>query len=356
MKLHDKLKSALAYTVLSIPAIALVWVMSYYAGQVNRSMVATAATVGAGVAPALFGGRCTLTSNTPVLTSTVTSATTVYYTPAEHNRVTLYNGSDLVLYEFAELTNVTTDAATGNAGPAAAAASSVYDYFVWNNAGTLTLTRGPAWTDATTRSSGLTRQQGVWVNASGITNGPGSQRGTYVCTATTDAGATINWKYGTIAANGGQAILGIWNTYNRREITTGTIGDSSDSWTPTNTGTSWGPVHANSGVSAVFVRGLQEDSVSANYAASCAANNNIRVISGIGLDSTVSFVGTVGWYTDGTTLTNTVIPSRASYEGLVGIGQHQIWAIESTNGTSTCNGDAGAPTIVQTGLQVRGRM
>ena len=40
----------------------------------------------AGVSP---GGRLTLTSGTPVTTSDVTSATTIYYTPAVHNIIVL---------------------------------------------------------------------------------------------------------------------------------------------------------------------------------------------------------------------------------------------------------------------------
>ena len=49
------------------------------------------------------GGRLTLTSNTPVLTGDVTAATTIYFTPFNGNRISLYTGSFWKSYSFSEI-------------------------------------------------------------------------------------------------------------------------------------------------------------------------------------------------------------------------------------------------------------
>src|SRR5574337_954655 len=50
----------------------------------------------------LPGGRLTLTSGTPVTTSDVTGATTVYYTPYLHNLIPLWDGQNWAPVEFSE--------------------------------------------------------------------------------------------------------------------------------------------------------------------------------------------------------------------------------------------------------------
>lgn len=92
-------------------------------------------------------GRLTLTSGTPYLVSTVTAATTVYYTPAEGGLVPIYDGTNWSATTFAELSQATTDTTKS---PAACAAYGNYDVFVWNDSGTLRATRGPVWTKAQT--------------------------------------------------------------------------------------------------------------------------------------------------------------------------------------------------------------
>ncbi len=59
--------------------------------------------------------------------------------------------------------------------------------FVWNNAGTVTLSRGPAWTGDNARGTGagtteLELLEGVWVNKVSISGGPGVREGRFVGT------------------------------------------------------------------------------------------------------------------------------------------------------------------------------
>lgn len=145
-------------------------------------------------------GRLTLTSATPVLTAdtSVSSTGTIYYTPYVGRSVPLYDGTDFTMVNFAELTNVLNATSANKAGPAATAASKVYDLFVWDDAGTLRLTRGPKWDDGTAgsntargtgaNSTELERVKGIWLNKIAISNGPAANRGTYVGTVTTDSG------------------------------------------------------------------------------------------------------------------------------------------------------------------------
>ena len=105
----------------------------------------------------LAEGRLTLTSGTPVTVTDVTAATSVYYTPYKGNRVALYDGSAWDVYTFTEKTLAVP-----------ATTSQMYDVFLYNNAGTLTL-EALAWTNDTTRATALTTQDGVLVKSGATT-------------------------------------------------------------------------------------------------------------------------------------------------------------------------------------------
>jgi len=79
----------------------------------------------------------------------------------DHHYYTPYNGNQMPIYTepswfdgFLGAANITTASVTGNAGPAVVAANSNYDLFAWSTSGTVTLTRGPAWTSDTARGTG----------------------------------------------------------------------------------------------------------------------------------------------------------------------------------------------------------
>jgi hypothetical protein len=119
----------------------------------------------------LSQGRLTLSSGTPITTSDVTAATTVYFTPFRGNNIALYNGTSWALYSFTER----------SLSLASLAANTNFDLFLYNNAGTLTL-EAIAWSSATVRATALVVQDGVYVKS-----GATSHRylGTLRTTATT---------------------------------------------------------------------------------------------------------------------------------------------------------------------------
>lgn len=177
-------------------------------------------------------GRLTLTSATAIMSSSVTGATTVYYTPAVGRYCPIYDGSRVVMVDVGgELSQLTTDTTKS---PAAASSSAVYDIFVWQDGTTYRATRGPAWTTSTSRGTGagtseLTTAGGILVNANAITNGPAASRGTYVGSIRTNASSTVDYKFGSAASGGGYISFGVWNAHNQTLIRT-TGSDSTASW------------------------------------------------------------------------------------------------------------------------------
>lgn len=288
-------------------------------------------------------GRLTLTTGVPVLASTVSGVTTVYYALYTGNLVPIYDGTNMVPTVFTELSNILGNSATGNAGPAAAASASNYDLFVWSNSGTVTLTRGPVWTDATTRAAGtaLTRVNGVLLNNASITNGPAASRGTYVGTIRTDpGGAVISFVTG---GSGTRIVCNLWNMYNRVSFS-GFFFDPTDSWAYSTT--TWRQANAQTEARADFVCGQAEGSFDAVYnGLGLTITSSGRV--GVCLDATNTFSGTVGLLS---TVDAAISSISGGYRALAPLGFHFVAAVEFGNTGCTFYGDNAAPTTVQSGL------
>jgi hypothetical protein len=299
-------------------------------------------------------GRLTLTSATPVLTADVSAAGTVYYALYTGRIVPLYDGTDFTNVNIGELSNVLANSSTGKAGPAAGAAASVYDLFVWDDAGTNRLTRGPVWTNDTTRAAGtaLTRVNGIYLNNASITNGPAASRGTWVGTIRTDAGAaTVTLTIvNPLAAGGGTIWVGLWNAYNRIDLDA-TARDSTASHTyATNTLRAW---NGGTGFRATFVRGLDEDGVKVNFNGEVQGASSVTTTIGIGLDSTSARAA--GSFGAGHFSSTNELSVQAVYGGLPGLGVHFLQALESASGaTSTFYGNyaAGGATHYGSGFSV----
>lgn len=279
------------------------------------------------------------------MTADQTGKTSIFYSPYTGGVVPIYDGTAFVPTAFAERSNDLTQGTTGKAGPAAAGPYQVIDVFVWNDSGTIRLTRGPKWIKAgiatmtiaapcvvtwtahglydgatvrftttgavptglagntdyfatkvdantfklsttlanqvggtfittsgsqsgvhtgenytTARGAGaatteLERLNGLWVNKYDITNGPAARRGTYVGTIVTNSSSQVDFKMGSAAVDGGEAMIGVWNTYNRVSVA-GIVSSSVVSW-PAISGTR---VFAGSATfRATMVSGLAED-------------------------------------------------------------------------------------------------
>jgi hypothetical protein len=311
----------------------------------TTAWVQSAVGAAGGGSPSAPQGRLTLQSLTPVMTTTQAAKTTIFYTPYVGNKIPLYDGTNMVMTTFAELSVATTDT-TKN--PAAIGANKVNDWFVWNDAGTIRLSHGPDWTNDTTRSvgTGLNFINGIWVNFNNITNGPNAARGTYVGTTRSNASSQLDWIFGSTAAGAAAAaFLGIWNTYNRidaRSISS----DTTDSWSVSATSFSQGSA-ANK---ASFVCGLAEDAFDASYASICTAGVG-NMYAGVGYDVVNAKSGTTAQHTPNVTT------NGASRFSATASGFHFVAGIEmAATAAGTFFGDAGGPAFFQSGLHFAMKM
>lgn len=148
-------------------------------------------------------GRLTLTSGTPVTTSDVTAATTIYFCPSDGNQVAVFDGTWWTIRTFTELSVAIPSAA-----------SQAYDVFLADIAGTLTL-EVLAWTSDTARATAYTTQDGVKVKAGATTRRLlGSFRTTAVAGQTEDSRAKRLVANATKATRARRALRRIANTTN----------------------------------------------------------------------------------------------------------------------------------------------
>lgn len=276
-------------------------------------------------------GRVTLTSATPVLTATVTGATTVYYTPYTGNVVPIYDGTNFVPTAFAEVSQATTD---NTKSPAAVAASSVYDLFCWTDSGTNRCTRGPVWTNATTRSAGtaLVRVNGIYLNNASITNGPAASRGTYVGTIASNGSSTIDYILGASASGGTAAVLNVDNMYNRVLIQTSVTDSGAGYAYPSITVRQ---ARASAGNQASFVIGQPESSVAFSHSQRVDTIAAASAIGswGVGLDSTTAYVQAKNIITSVAAVSYIGGGTNAGFT-TPGIGSHYLAALENSDGTN----------------------
>jgi len=284
-------------------------------------------------------GRLTLVSATPVMTTTQTAKTTIYYTPYVGNQVPIYDGTNMTMTTFAELSVATTDT-TKN--PAAIGASKVNDWFVWNDAGTLRLSHGPDWTSDSARSAGtaFVMVNGIYLNAVAITNACAASRGTYVGTTRSGGGSTLAFVFPGAAVGGTAGFFGVWNAYNR-VLSGGVCTEQTASWT---TGSTTPRSKANSGSNSIsFVSGLLEDVATFinTHGLTTTATDSTVIIAGIGIDSN-TFTSTAAQ--GSSTASNNNCISPVSHVAM-SLGYHTWYAVESTNGPTnvTSYGGLGGP-------------
>lgn len=299
------------------------------------------------------GGRLTLTTVTPVMTVGVNNATTIFYTPYLHQFVPIYDGTRFNMMDIGgELSNITSNSATGSAGPAVVANNSNYDLFVWNNAGAATLTRGPLWTSDTARGSGagttqIARVNGVELNAVAITNGPAANRGTFIGTVRSNGTATLDMSFGGAAAGGTAGLLNVWNYYNRVNTRCSVI-DSTASWSYTSA--TIRSANNSVGNRCSYVSGLAEETYQARYGVltTFTAALGARAIIGVGLDTTSSY----DYIWQGTNDTITAYDATLRAEGwyAANIGFHFIQAVERGDGTNALTFSGSNSAVI--GLEV----
>lgn len=206
----------------------------------------------------IMGGRLTLTTATPVTTADVVDAGTLYYTPYPNgggNAVNLYNGSNWVLHALTER----------SLDISGYTASRLYDIWLYDNAGTVTMD-STIWTNGTTRATALTTQDGRYVKTGDTTR---RYLGTiYMSAVEGDCDDSVAWR-------------GVWNYYNRVEracYATDTTGHSIE--------TVYRPFNNDTSIRFNFCLGVNEEEVYENVWGSLSAGAGIETALGINGDAT----------------------------------------------------------------------
>lgn len=151
---------------------------------------------------------------------------------------------------------------------------------------TFVISRGPAWSSSTSRGYTLSRLNGFLVNTSSITNGPGALAGVYLGTIRTDsAGATVSWIHGTSASGGGQASLGVWNMFNRIQVSE-LVNDNTASWSYSSA--TFREAHGSTTFGVAWIVGLLEDGYSCSYTTPVILGGGANEASGIGINGAIT--------------------------------------------------------------------
>jgi hypothetical protein len=190
------------------------------------------------------------------MVSTYSGVSVILYLPYSSTTVPIYDGTRWHMVDFGAA-GISQSLSDATKSPATAVASSVYDMFVWvDTGGAVRLSRGPAWTNTSTRALAVARTGPFYTNSSAITNGPAANLGTFVGTIATNTSALCDWIMGTMAVGGGAASLNVWNMFNRCDVLT-TVRESTGTWTYA--GSTYRPVNASNNNSVRAVWGWAEE-------------------------------------------------------------------------------------------------
>lgn len=261
------------------------------------------------------GGRLTLTSGTPVTTSDVTAATTIYYTPYNGDKISLSDGTNWATYAFTER-SLLLSGLTANRN---------YDVFLYNNAGTLTL-EALVWNSS---SDSNTRTTGIVLTSGGVytKSGDATRRylGTFRTTGTTGQTEDSNSK------------RFLWN-YNNRVNRMLLKQYVASSWTWSGTANVYRYLGNNSANSVAFVNGFQEDNIFVMAAAGSAGSGIQRQLA-IGFDSEWSSTSAGNSTSQYEATAVQAEASNESYQAfanrIAGLGYHVAYALELQNSATT---------------------
>lgn len=281
---------------------------------------------------------------TGVPASDQSAKTAVYYRPDNGNLLPIPNGTLFAVREFSELTLTLV---------ANHAANAIYDVFAFDDAGTIRVGTGPAWTTATAGSGArgtgagtteLEKLKGLAVNKVAITLRNGSTTysvaakcGIYLGSIYMDG---TNGQVSCHVSYGQSRKWGVWNAYNRMTIYL-KAGDNTVTWSYA-TATTRAANGSSSNCLDIFC-GLAEEFFDLEYAilstASLASGTTTAPRVSIGYNSTAVASGRTGGYSnhaDGGngTLLQVAGTCIANYFMPPALGINRMTALESGLGAS----------------------
>lgn len=258
--------------------------------------------------------RLSLTMATPVTTTDVTAAGTIYLVPYRGNHITVLSSGQWKTFNNAEISLVLT-----------ATSGKPYDVFVYDNAGVLTL-EILVWTNDTTRATALTYLNGVLVQSGATTR---RYLGTFFATAANQTEDSVAKRM-------------LWNYYNRVTRDMRNVVEGTNTWTYTSA--TWRQANANAANQLECMIGVVEDVV--HISVQTLSRNSSNAIArnvGIGINST-SVNSATQYYSDGQDAgVNLPAVNLAWYDGVLPVGRVTIPWLERSiaTGTATWYGDNG---------------
>jgi len=251
-------------------------------------------------------GRLTLETGVAISVTDQADKTTLYFTPFRGNQISLYDGSSAwTLLTFAEL----------SLDCSAYTASKPYDIFAYNNSGSVAL-ESLVWTNATTRATALTTQNGILVKT----------------------GATTRRYLGTVYVDSGQKLQDtqakrlVWNYYHRVPRTLRRH-DGTNSWTyGEGAALAWRQANAAAANMVEVMVGVAERPVGLRIAVRYAAGATAAIgYLGFGEDSTSSPLTTDVISNGGTGIASDYGILTAEMQRITAVGYHYYAWLERTN-------------------------
>jgi hypothetical protein len=278
------------------------------------------------VDPSVNGLRLTLTTGTPITTSDVATATTIYLTPFLSDTIALFDGSVWVVRSTSEVSLALGTLTSGRN----------YDVFAYWNGSAVALELSAAWNaDNVTRTDAITTQNGVQVKSGTTTRRRVGTIRTISTTQTTDSAAQ------RFVQNGPEP----WRKIQRHLASPL---ETADNWTYAG-GATFQQANANANNKVEYVAGdisLVQANVYALFAST--STTNFKSV-GVGIDSTTTnSARRMGAQPAAVSTGMSVM--MAFYEGYPAIGYHALNWLEAGSATITFYGDGGQPNLTQSGL------
>lgn len=265
----------------------------------NRDLAVNSSSgSGSGGGKVTNGFRLTLTSGTPITTTDVTGATTVYMTPHTSDEIAIFDGvSTWTVRTTAEI-SIALGTLTNGAN---------YDVFAYWSGSAVALELSSAWTSNTARNDAVVQQNGVWVKSADKTR---RYVGTFRTTSTTQTEDSIAKRF-------------LWNQDNRTPRLL-QVRESTANWSMT--AGSFRPANNAATNCFEYVAGyaglfIEIDAHGQNAGATGQAAQ------GIGIDSTTVNSAQIVQSNDGNSAQSQ--GCHSNYKGYPGLGYHKITWLEA---------------------------
>jgi hypothetical protein len=280
------------------------------------------------------GGR--LSTNTNPVNFTNTIAGNISYVPYVHPFVPIFNGATVQMYQFTTSLSDNIGLTLNMNGNATFAAGFVFDIFVFNNNGVLTLGL-VAWTNNTTRAMTLSNFGGFLTNSGDVSMtispagtpsavGVRANQATFLGSVYTTANGITTWQFPGASAAGLFCLSNYYNTV----LFTGFVQDTGAAYTYTSATPRQAGARTYNQIQMLQTsseRAISFTSATFGIPVSAAGAS---MTTGIGIDSSTAFAFSGVESVDAAAGPIKHIPTEAAFSAT---GLHTVFSVEASDGT-----------------------